>query len=240
MKPVASSASTSGLITKEQLLKIFTNGDPDYLKKVADEFNVDPAKYGLGTVLRRAHFFAQLLEEASNALKATVESMNYTPDGLKVTFMHYKNHPKEADQDGRHTDAKTKMHHAAAQETIANKVYCNRLGNGAVSSGDGWKFRGRGFIQVTGRNNYRAIAAQYKKLYAGAAVDFEQNPDLVKDFPYSARSAVCFWVMNGLPSVADHGSADADVDAVTAVVNVHTNSYEDRRAHFKLTYATFK
>jgi len=237
-----SSPAANALITKDQLLKIFTNGEQDYLGKVADEFNVDLDAYGLGTVLRRAHFFAQLLEEASNALKATVESMNYAPEGLKATFTHYRNHPKEADQDGRHTDAKTKVHHAAAEQTIANKVYCNRpdLGNGALSTGDGWKFRGRGFIQVTGRNNYRAITTQYRKLYAGAAVDFEQNPELVKDFPYSARSAVCFWVMNGLPTVADRGSGDADVDAVTAVVNAGTNSYGDRRAHFRLTYATFK
>ena len=97
--------------------------------------------------------------------------------------------------------------------------------------GDGWKFRGRGLIQVTGRANYKA-AAQYGKLY-GDAVDFEADPDKMEDFPYTVRSAVCFWIEHGLQYLADKGEIDANVDSITQAINLDTDSYANRRANFK-------
>ena len=208
---------------------------------MADELNADRVAYGLDTVLRRAHFFAQVRQEGGAGLQAQVESLNYSPDSLKATFKYYRLHPAEALTDGYERDAKThKITRGAGQETIGNNVYANRNGNGDSASGDGWNFRGRGLIQVTGRSNYADATAQYRKLYTGAAVDFEKTPELMADFPWAVRSAVCFWIQHDLHMLADRGSADADVDRITAVINLNTDSYADRRANFGTAHNAFK
>jgi len=229
-------------ITVGQLDAIFPDADDDYLGQVAAELNTDLPKYGLDTVLRRAHFFAQVRQEAGAGLEAQVESFEYSPSALITTFGYYKKHKDEAEQDGYAKDPKTgKKTRHANQDVIANKVYGGRtdLGNGDAASGDGWQFRGRGFIQVTGRDNYTSLAAHYKSIYGGGA-DFVTNPDLVASFPYSVRSAVCFWVSHGLPRLADHGSTNADVDAITAVINASTTSYGDRQTNFKAALKAFQ
>lgn len=228
-------------LTVEALQKVFPNADRDHLQSIVDDINVDPAAYGLGTPLRRAHFFAQIRAEAGEGLEGQVESLNYSPENLKKVFGHYRQHPDEAQSDGFERDAKTrKITRKAAEEKIANKVYANRNGNGTVLSGDGWKYRGRGLIQVTGRRNYRAVSQEYKTIYKDANLDFEQAPQKLEEFPYDLRSAICFWVMNGLPTKADRGSTDGDVDAVTAVINKLTNTYAERRAHFHAAWAALK
>jgi putative chitinase len=226
-------------ITKAQLKKIFTAAADDYLGQVAAELNTDLAKYGLSSALQKAHFFAQVREESGPAMKATTESLNYNVAGLLSTFSYYQAHKDEATADGRTTDPKTHKVKAADQEAIANKAYANRIGNGDAKSGDGWKFRGRGLKQVTGRTNYQATTKQYAKLYSDG-VDFVSTPDLMAKFPYSVRSAVCFWIMNGLDRLADRGRSDKDVDAITEIMNKHTKSYEARRAHFVVAYDAFK
>ena len=119
-------------------------------------------------------------------------------------------------------------------------MYASRIGNGNAASGDGWAFRGRGLKQVTGRANYVTTTQRYAKLYPSSAVDFEKTPDLMAEFPYSLRSAVCFWIENGLHLLADAGSEAAHVDAITAVVNKYTDSYAARRGHFNTAWAAFK
>ena len=91
--------------------------------------------------------------------------------------------------------------------------------------GDGWKFRGRGLIQVTGRANYKAAAAQYGKLY-GDAVDFEADPDKMEDFPYTVRSAVCFWIEHGLQYLADKPPAS---QCLSPLLIQHRETGEDAR-----------
>ena len=234
-------ASPTWKLTAEQLLKIFPSASREYMKQVADELNTDLTKYGLNSRLRCAHFFAQTREEGGPALTATVESLNYSEEGLKgVPFAYYLAHPTEAKDDAYEKDAKTgKITRRAKEDKIANKVYASRNGNGNSDSGDGWKFRGRGLIQVTGRANYRAVAAQYNKLY-GDAVDFEADPDKMEDFPYTIRSAVCFWIKHGLQDLADKGEAGENVDSITKVINKHTKSYDHRRANFKMANDAFK
>jgi putative chitinase len=222
-------------MTLQQLKAIFPNADDDYLTKVITDLNVISADSGLNTPLRLAHFFAQVRQEAGAALEAGGENLNYSPDALKNTFGYYANHPAEAVTDGYVRDPVTRrITRAANQEAIANKAYANRIGNGDVASGDGWRFRGRGFIQVTGRANYAAIAKQYKALYATDPVDFVAKPEMMADFPYPLRSAVAFWVLHGLHNLADAGATDAAVDSITAIVNPKTDSKADRRANFAL------
>ncbi|MCJ2011864.1 glycoside hydrolase family 19 protein [Methylobacterium sp. J-076] len=233
-------------ITRKQLAQIFPKAGDDYLDTVASDLNKDLAKFGLGTPLRKAHFFAQLREESGPGLNATVESLSYSPEGLKL-FHYYKIHADEAVKDGYVRDRKTRrITRAAHQETIANKAYSSRNGNGAAISGDGWTFRGRGLIQITGRANYSAITQQYAKIYAQASssgakqVSFVAEPDAVSRFPYSLRSAVCFWTLHHLHLLADKGHGDDEVDRITRVVNKATKSYPARREHFRQVYRIFR
>jgi len=231
-----------GGITLAQLKKMFPGAGNDYLQKVADDLNADLKKYGLDTLLRRAHFFAQVREEGGPALKGKIEDLTYSPTALKGLFGYYKKHPAEADQDGYERDPKNpkKFIREADQEQIGNKAYGGRNGNGSVDSGDGWKYRGRGLIQTTGRGNYAAVTKTYHTLYGEASVDFEAKPELMEQFPYTLRTAVCFWVAHGLPALADKGDKASDVDAITAVVNVNTKSYENRQKNFTEAYDAFK
>lgn len=227
-------------ITADQLSQLFPDADSDYLQQVADEINTNPSRYGLDTPLRCAHFFAQVMQEAGEGLEAQVENLNYSPKALSL-FAYYVQHPAEAQQDGYLKDSTTgKITRAANQQVIANKAYANRVGNGSIASGDGWLFRGRGFIQVTFRSNYGALVTRYQDVYGDDGTDFVANPDLVATFPYSVRSAVCFWLQHGLQNLADQGSTPANVDAITAVINKSTNSYEARRANFQKAFSVFQ
>ena len=235
-------------ITLIQLKKIFPAAADGYLQQVADELNTDLKKYGLETPLRRAHFFAQVKEEAGERLRGKSESMNHAPQSLINLFGYYRNHQTEAFQDGRldapkvnGRKAKTPLQ-AANEVAIANKAYGGRddLGNRGIDSGDGWNYRGRGFIQVTGRVGYGLLNKSYPRYYSSGSVDFVATPDVVAEFPYTIRSAICYWNEHNLPAKADHGSAPENVNEITAVINKKTDSYGKRRAHFVTTYAAFK
>ena len=203
---VNASGGVSGRIDVERLQKIFTGASMDLLQKVCDELNGDLPKYGLDTVLRKAHFFAQVRQEAGPGMEASVEDMSYSAASLKAKFPYYGEHPDEADTDAYVRDPKTKKFtRDADQKTIASKAYSSKYGNGAPSTGDGYRFRGRGLIQVTWRDNYRAMARQYRKIYGNDAIDFEKDPELLSTFPYTVRSAVCFWLWKNLDSLADRG-----------------------------------
>ena len=235
----ATGAAMSTAITTVQLKKIFPGAQYDHLSRIADELNVDPTSYGLGSALQKAHFFAQVREECGPRLEVRVENLNYSPKLLKLNFSYYAKNPNEAVSDGYATDEKTKkVVRRADTEQIANKVYANRIGNGDAESGDGWKFRGRGLIQITGRANYAACSKKYRVLYPGADDDFEKNPELLEQFSIAVRSAVCYWIQHGLDLLAD-GSGDAKVDRITAVINKKTTSYPERREHFKVAYDAF-
>jgi putative chitinase len=227
-------------VTASQLQLVFPGALPVYLTQVAGELNSNPAAFGLDTPLRLAHFFAQVRQEAGDSMAAAIENLAYSPESLLMNFGYYRTHRPEAEQDGYARDPVTKkVTRPAAQQIIANKVYALRNGNGDIASGDGWTFRGRGLIQVTGRGNYAAVAGQCANLYPGGGVDFVTQPDAMGIFPGALRSAIGFWMMNKLPTLADHGSEDADVDNITKVVNLHTDSYAARRVNFRACLNAF-
>lgn len=173
------------------------------------------AKFGINTPLRLAHFLAQCGHESAG-FKATQENLNYGAKGLMSIFKKY--FPTEAEA----------LRYERKPEMIANKVYANRMSNGNEASGDGWRFRGRGYIQLTGRANYTAF---------GKAIgeDIPSNPDVVAS-KYPLLSAAWFWSTNGLNTLADKGATDADVTAITKRVNGGTIGLEDRIKHFKEYY----
>jgi len=247
-----------GQITVVQLRKIFplNKGVPTdaHLQAIADELNTDLVKFRLDTPTRRAHFFGQIKRESPD-LSGAAESLNYTPQGLKI-FSYYAKNPEEAQADGRleskGPDGKKKVTRAANQEAIANKVYGpRRRGLGNDEPGYGWKYRGRGMKQLTGYNNYEAFNKKYS-LYWSDHVDLVTTPDLVAQFPYTLRSAVYFWLENDCWKSADGGLSDAAIDAVTKIVNAgevanhkkgkykpHEDPVLLRRKYVKMAYAAF-
>lgn len=222
------------VLSAEAMHAVFPAAALVYLQQVARAITETPRQGGLGSLQRVAHFLAQLREECGPTLQRSTENLNYRASVLVSKFGYYKKHPDEASEDGSHRDLKTnRVTESADPEAIANKAYAGRMGNGDVASGDGWRYRGRGFIQLTGRANYRAAAIRYASIY-GSGVDFEQDPDQVAVFPYSLRSAVCFWSQHGLHNLADLGTTGAHVDSITAVINKKTDSYARRRGHFEV------
>jgi putative chitinase len=169
-------------------------------------------KFELNTPLRLAHFLAQTGHE-SGGFKATSENLNYGAKGLLGIFKKY--FP---------TEAKAKEYERKP-EKIANLVYGGRMGNGPEASGEGFKFRGRGYIQLTGKDNYKAFDAVVPE-------DILANPDLVAS-KYPLLSAAWFFHKNGLHKIADQGATDAVVTSVTKRVNGGTIGLADRIKHFK-------
>ena len=163
-------------------------------------------KYGIAeSQLRLAHFFAQVLHE-SGCMRFDIENLNYSSDALRKVFGKYFRTREDADA------------YARNPEKIANRVYANRMGNGDERSGDGWKYRGRGLIQLTGRANYQAFA---QWIGDERVVD---DPDLVCT-DYAVHSAVFFWVVNDLNRLADKD----DVVSLTARVSGGANGLAHRR-----------
>jgi putative chitinase len=221
-------------ITEAQVKEVFPSAAADKISGVTSSFNDAYLKFEINTCLRKAHFFAQIKQEVGASIASASESMNYNPAGLKNTFGYFKKHPGEADLYGR-----TKAH-PANQQAIANRAYANRMGNGDVASGDGWKYRGKGYIQLTGKSNYQNVQNEIDKKYPGSGVDIIANEDDILTTKGAMVSAMAFWTLNNLNTKADQGDKDSHVDSITAVINLRTHSYADRRANFKGTKKTFK
>ena len=173
------------------------------------------AKFGITNVLRLAHFLSQCGHE-SGGFKAVNENLNYSADGLKKIFPKY--FPGNISES-----------YARNPEKIANKVYSSRMGNGDEASGDGWKYKGAGYIQLTGKSNYAA----FDKFVDD---DILANPSLVAT-KYPLASAAFFFQSNGLWAICDKGADDATVTAVTKRVNGGTIGLADRLKHFKEYYS---
>ena len=167
-------------------------------------------KFEINTPLRLAHFLAQCGHE-SGGFKAVSENLNYGAAGLQSIFKKYFT-PESAKEYQR------------KPEKIANIVYANRMGNGNQASGEGYKFRGRGFIQLTGKDNYTAFDKTVED-------DIIANPELVAT-KYPLLSAAWFFHKNGLHKIADEGATDVVVTKVTKRVNGGTIGLPDRIKHF--------
>jgi putative chitinase len=173
------------------------------------------AKFGINTPLRLAHFLAQCGHE-SGGFRATQENLNYSAKGLMGIFKKY------------FPNASIAASYERKPERIANKVYANRMGNGSELSGEGYKFRGRGYIQLTGKENYTSFGKAINE-------NILANPDLVSS-KYALLSAAWFFTKNGLHKMADEGASDQVVTKITKRVNGGTIGLPDRIKHFKEYY----
>jgi predicted chitinase len=211
------------------------------LREIADELNANIDFFKLDTPLRRTHFFAQILQETGDNL-AVEEDFSYEANALISLFNHFRNNPEEARRHGYKTrKGKIKENGTpmsqADYKAIANGAYGgrNELGNRGVSSGDGWKYRGRGLKQLTGLHNYTLFQKWHLKSTAqwpNENQNFVDNPDLLLRMKYATRSAVSFWLSNKLYEIADKGNSPEIVDLITAIINKRTDSYPQRRENF--------
>ena len=176
------------------------------------------AKFNITNNLRLAHFLAQCGHESGN-FKAVSENLNYSADGLKKIF-------------GKYFPGNLNESYARKPEKIAARVYASRMGNGDEASGEGFKFRGRGYIQLTGKANY----TNFTKFIGEDCV---ANPDLVAT-KYPLASAAFFFDSNKLWAICDKGADDATVTSVTKRVNGGTIGLADRIKHFKEYYNLLK
>ena len=175
---------------------------------VAQKFQIDSA-------LRLAHFLAQCGHE-SGGFRLTKENLNYSAKGLNGIFKKY------------FPTLQSALPYERKPEKIANKVYGGRMGNGPEASGDGAKFCGRGYIQLTGKDNYTAFGKSIGE-------DVCANPQVVAE-KYALLSAAWFFSKNGLHKMADGGATDAVVTSITKRVNGGTIGLADRIKHFKEYY----
>ena len=176
------------------------------------------AKFNITNNLRLAHFLSQCGHE-SGGFKAVSENLNYSADGLKKIF-------------GKYFPGNLNESYARQPEKIAARVYASRMGNGDEASKEGFKFRGRGYIQLTGKANY----TNFTKFIGEDCI---ANPDLVAT-KYPLASAAFFFDSNKLWAICDKGADDATVTAVTKRVNGGTIGLADRIKHFKEYYNLLK
>ncbi len=197
-------------LTADELHLIMPKASPSNIAKYLHPLNNMMPKFGIDTPLRTAHFIAQIAHE-SGSFHHNRENLNYSAKALRLVFGKYFPSDDLAEA------------YARQPEKIANRVYANRMGNGPEESGDGWKYRGRGLIQLTGYDNYSRCGKAVGLDLAGA-------PDQVSDDPeVSAMVVGWFWKTNNLNQPAD---AD-DVKAVTKRINGGYHGLEDRMAYLE-------
>lgn len=172
------------------------------------------------TPFRAAHFFGQTSHETGH-FKVFSENLNYSASGLLKVFPKYFKTLAEAQAYER------------KPEKIANRVYGNRMGNGDEASGQGFAFRGRGALQLTGKSNYEAFSKFLNK------PEILTNPDLVAN-EYAFESAIFFFEKNGLWAICDKGVDDATILALTKRINGGTNGLEERKTLTKKYYEMIK
>jgi len=175
-------------------------------------------KFGITNTLRLAHLLAQASHESGH-FKAVSENLSYSADGLKRIF-------------GKYFPGNLSESYARQPEKIANRVYSSRMGNGDEASGDGYRYKGRGFLQTTGKSNY----SDFNKI---VDEDVLANPDLVAT-KYPLASAAFFFQKNNLWSICDKGATDEIVTLVSKRVNGGTIGLQERLSEFKKFYSILK
>lgn len=197
------------MITPIQLKELTGIQDITRLTDFTNGINDSISKFQINTTLRMQHFLAQVFHESSN-LQLLQENLNYSANGLLGVFHKYFLTEDVAKQYERQPDK------------IANHVYANRMGNGDEASGDGSKYKGRGAIQLTGKDNYELLSK-------ATGVDFLTHPEFLEEPKYAILSAAWFWSRNGFNELADKN----DIETITKKINGGLLGLDDRKAKFE-------
>lgn len=193
-----------------QLQQVFPQATMDRLQRYIEPLRQTLVSYNINTPLRICHFLAQIGHERSQ-LRHIEENLNYSAERLREVFGKYIKTDQQANE------------YANQAEKIASLVYGNRMGNGAESSRDGWRYRGRGFIQLTGKYNYQRLSAALDK-------DLVTNPDqLTADPLLCMQSAGWYWHDHQLNQLADAN----DIEGITKRINGGLHGLKDRKALYQ-------
>ena len=201
-------------VTLEQLAAFFEDTDEDILATFVDPINAVAEEFEINTPQRISMFLAQIGHESGGLTKLR-ENLNYKAERLAQIFPKYF----------RNVDPDEYAHNP---EKIANRVYASRMGNGDEASGDGYRFRGRGAIQLTGRSNYTSCGEDI-------GVDLISNPDYLETPEGAIRSAAWFWDQRGLNDFADNN----DIVTVTKRINGGTIGLADRKELYEEALTVF-
>lgn len=220
--------------TYEMLKILFPDNDLDDLNEISNHINHYGQKFGVNTPLRVAHFLAQVREEIGPRLRPRSENLNYTPESLRRTFRFFRMNPNLSEKLGRTS------RQSADQDAIASYAYANRLGNGDADTNndgfvdeldDGWKYRGKFLLQITGKANYSAVQKRIDRYLPNSGIDILEN-DYADDIEVHIIASMAYWVWWDIYRKADGGVSDSDVNNVTRIINRYTHSYSSRRRHF--------
>ena len=206
---------------KTILAKIYPDSKEGNRSMYAEPLQLAMIRYNINNPSRIRAFLAQVGAE-SGQLSAVVENLNYSAKALRSVFGKYFKTDAEAEK------------YARKPEAIANVVYANRMGNGDTASGEGWKYRGRGLIQLTGKDNYAKATNGMYALPMG--VDFVDEPNVLANPDYAAQSAAWYWETNGLNALADQLETSDETEvfkAITKRINGGYNGLEERRAIYE-------
>ncbi len=205
---IPQNAQVEQLVTKDTLAKIMPKANATDIDRYLKAIRTGLERYQINTPLRVAHFIAQIAHE-SGSFRYSSENLNYSATALRSVFGKYFKTEDEANQ------------YARKPEKIANRVYGGRMGNGDETTGEGWKFRGRGLIQLTGKENYQKCAKAIGK-------EIDKDPDKLASDPEAAvLAAGWFWDSRKLNNYADND----DVMTITRRINGGTHGLDDRKAY---------
>lgn len=194
-------------ITKVQLLRAVPTLNKFRLEEFVETFNQYADTFGINTPLRAVHYLAQVFHE-SGSLRYVEENLNYSAEGLLLTFPKYFKTREMAER------------YARKPKDIANLVYANRMGNGSKESGDGWRYRGRGYIMITGKEQY----SQYTRS-AFCVGDVVKHPELISSAPGNVKTSMWFWFKSNCNRLADID----DCKGITKRINGGLNGYVNRQ-----------
>ena len=199
----------------EKISVIFNQASNNDLNEFYDIFSKYARVFNVQNETQENFFLAQIVAETGYGLKGRRENLNYSCSSLKRVFKRYRNNPKWAERDGRCNG------HPANQVNIGNVAYANRIGNGDIASGDGYRFRGGGYFQLTGRANYIQISNIINKL-TNENVNLDTLAEKITSPKYATLSALSFWYNTNCYKCTD-------IDCVTEKVNKYTDTYQKRK-----------
>jgi predicted chitinase len=233
-------------ITIQDLTKVFPDATDVKRKQIADAFNAASTSFGTNSCQQKAHFFAQVMEEVGSGINVSAgESLNYSAEGLPVHFSRFRLDPKKAynkTSNGPNALAfkygrSSQNGNRANQEMIANIAYANRNGNGDVASGDGWKYRGKGILQVTGKDKYVNINKRIDADYPAYTINIDANN--INNLNEGTVASMAYWKEYRCQQNADAGVDRKSLDAIVDIINRGTPSREHRWENLKKCIVIF-
>lgn len=239
---VAIKCPRCGVLTIEELTQVFPSAAEDRKTQLMDAFNGANSKFALNTCRQKAHFFAQVLQEVGESINVrNGEGLDYAAEELPRHFANFSTTGRLngapnnlAYQYGRSAQNNYKSN----PEMIANIAYANRGGNGNVASGDGWKYRGRGIIQITFKNKYNRINTRIDNDYPEFGIDIDANN--INNLNEGTVASMAYWKDYGCQAEADKGVERPNFDAIVDIVNQNTPSREDRWQNLQRMITIFK